>query len=113
VRDHARELRELAVAVGDGWSAGVGRYRGVQEIDAGGRFVVPGLIDAHMHLESALLLPDEFARLVLPFGTTTVVADPHELANVLGTDGVRWLADSSAGLPLDVFLTAPACVPAS
>jgi len=110
---HTREWLEADVAVCDGWIAGVGRYRGAEEIDAGGRFVVPGLIDAHMHLESSLLLPDEFARLVLPFGTTTVVADPHELANVLGTDGVRWLAEASAGLPLDVFLTAPACVPAS
>jgi adenine deaminase len=110
---HTREWLEADVAVCDGWIAGVGSYRGSEEIDAGGRFVVPGLIDAHMHLESSLLMPDEFARLVLPLGTTTVVADPHELANVLATDGVRWLADACAGLPLDVFLTAPACVPAS
>ena len=110
---HTREWLQADVAVCDGWIAGVGQYRGSEEIDADGRFVVPGLIDAHMHLESSLLLPDEFARLVLPLGTTTVVADPHELANVLATDGVNWLADACAGLPLDVFLTAPACVPAS
>ena len=75
--------------------------------------IIPGLIDAHVHIESSRLLPDEFARLVLPHGTTTVVADPHEIANVLGTDGVHWLLDSTEGLPLDVFFMAPSCVPAS
>ena len=67
---------------------------------------MPGFIDAHLHLESSKLLADEFARLVLPFGTTAVVADPHEIANVLGTDGVHWLLDATAGLPLDVFFMA-------
>src|SRR6185437_14606257 len=86
---------------------------GVDEIDAAGSFVVPGLIDAHMHLESPKLLPDEFARLVLPLGTTAVVADPHELANVLGTDGVHWLLDFCAELPLDVYFMASSSVPAS
>jgi adenine deaminase len=76
-------------------------------------WVVPGLIDAHVHIESSRLLPDEFARLVLPHGTTTVVADPHEIANVLGTDGVHWLLDSTERLPLDVFFMASSCVPAS
>ena len=71
-----------------------------------GHYVVPGFIDAHMHLESTKLLPDEFARLVLPLGTTAVVADPHELANVLGTDGVHWLLDACEGLPLDFFFMA-------
>src|ERR1700751_2041138 len=70
---HTREWLDADGAVCDGGVAGVGGYRGSEEIDAGGRFVVPGLIDAHMHLESSMLLPDEFARLVLPFGTTTVV----------------------------------------
>ena len=74
---------------------------------------MPGFIDAHMHLESSKLLVDEFARLVLPFGTTAVVADPHEIANVLGTDGVHWLLDATAGLPLDVYFMASSCVPAS
>ena len=73
----------------------------------------PGFIDAHMHLESVKLMVDEFARLVLPLGTTAVVADPHEIANVLGVDGVHWLLDASAGLQLDVFFMAPSCVPAS
>ncbi len=78
-----------------------------------GRFVVPGFIDAHMHLESVKLLVDEFARLVLPLGTTAVVADPHEIANVLGSDGVHWLLDASEGLQLEVYFMAPSCVPAS
>ena len=92
-----REWLSADVAIADGWIAGVGDYRGRETIDATGTWVVPGFIDAHMHLESSKLLPDEFARLVLPLGTTTVVADPHEIANVLGTDGVHWLLDSTEG----------------
>jgi adenine deaminase len=108
-----REWLETNVAIADGYVAGLGDYRGTDEIDATGRFVVPGFIDAHMHLESPKLLPDEFARLVLPLGTTAVVADPHELANVLGTDGVHWLLDFCAELPLDVYFMASSSVPAS
>ena len=108
-----REWLETDVAIVDGWIAGLGDYEGRDEIDASGRWVVPGFIDAHMHLESSKLLVDEFARLVLPFGTTAVVADPHEIANVLGTDGVHWLLDATAGLPLDVYFMASSCVPAS
>jgi len=108
-----REWLEADVAIVDGMIAGLGSYEGEQTIDADGRFVVPGFIDAHMHLESVKLLVDEFARLVLPLGTTAVVADPHEIANVLGSDGVHWLHDSSAGLQLEVFFMAPSCVPAS
>ena len=110
---HTREWLDADVAVCDGWIAGVGRYEGREQLDAGGRYVVPGLIDAHVHLESSMLLADEFARLVLPLGTTSVVADPHEIANVLGTDGVHWLADACAELSLDVFFMAPSSVPAS
>jgi adenine deaminase len=108
-----REWLETDVAVVDGWIAGLGSYEGRETLDASGRWVVPGFIDAHMHLESSKLLVDEFARLVLPFGTTAVVADPHEIANVLGTDGVHWLLDATAGLPLDVYFMASSCVPAS
>jgi adenine deaminase len=108
-----REWLAADVAIADGWIAGVGDYRGRETIDATGMWVVPGLIDAHVHIESSRLLPAEFARLVLPHGTTTVVADPHEIANVLGTDGVHWLLDSTEGLPLDVFFMASSCVPAS
>jgi adenine deaminase len=108
-----REWLETDVAIVDGFVAGLGDYRCERELDASGRYVVPGFIDAHMHLESSKLLVDEFARLVLPFGTTAVVADPHEIANVLGTDGVHWLIDLCADVPLDVFFMASSCVPAS
>jgi len=108
-----REWLEVDVAVADGWVAGLGEYDGEEVVEAGGRYVVPGFIDAHMHLESSKLLPDEFARLVLPLGTTAVVADPHEIANVLGTDGVHWLLDASADSPLDVYFMASSSVPAS
>ena len=108
-----REWLDVDVAVVDGVIAGLGEYEGRETIDAVGRWVVPGFIDAHMHLESVKLLPDEFARLVLPLGTIAVVADPHEIANVLGVDGVHWLLDASANLQLEVFFMAPSCVPAS
>jgi adenine deaminase len=108
-----REWLETDVAIADGYVAGLGDYDGAEVVDASGRYVVPGFIDAHMHLESTKLLPDEFARLVLPLGTTAVVADPHEIANVLGSDGVHWLLDFCDELPLDVYFMAPSCVPAS
>ena len=108
-----REWLDGDLAIADGYVAGVGDYEGTEVLELSGRYLVPGFIDAHMHLESSKLLVDEFARLVLPLGTTAVVADPHEIANVLGTDGVHWLADLCADLPLDVFFMAPSCVPAS
>jgi adenine deaminase len=108
-----KEWIEADVAVADGVVAGIGDYEGDDLLDASGRFLVPGFIDAHMHFESSKLLVDEFARLVLPFGTTAVVADPHEIANVLGTDGVHWLLDACEDLPLDVYFMASSCVPAS
>jgi adenine deaminase len=108
-----REWLDVDVAVVDGFVAGLGQYEGAKTLDASGRFVVPGFVDAHVHIESSKLMLDEFARLVLPLGTTTVVVDPHEIANVLGTDGVHWLLDACAELPLDVFVMASSCVPAS
>src|SRR5215470_16799909 len=108
--------RRLTVARGDepdGHVAGLGEYEGSEELGAAGRYVVPGFVDAHMHLETTKLLVDEFAQLVLPLGTTTVVVDPHEIANVLGTDGVHWLLDICGDLPLDVYFMASSCVPAS
>jgi adenine deaminase len=108
-----REWLDGDVAIVDGYVAGIGDYEGTDTLDATGRYVVPGFVDAHMHLESTKLLVDEFARLVLPRGTTTVVVDPHEIANVLGTDGVHWLADLCNEIPLDVYFMASSCVPAS
>ena len=108
-----REWLDVDVAICDGYVAGLGAYEGSETLDVSGKYVVPGFIDAHMHLESTKLLVDEFARLVLPMGTTAVVADPHEIANVLGTDGIHWLLDVCADQPLDVYFTASSCVPAS
>jgi adenine deaminase len=108
-----REWLEGDLAIADDYIAGLGDYEGAETLDVSGRYVVAGFIDAHMHLESSKLLVDEFAKLVLPLGTTAVVADPHEIANVLGTDGVHWLADLCHDLPLDVFFMASSCVPAS
>ncbi|HLQ60771.1 MAG TPA: amidohydrolase family protein, partial [Candidatus Acidoferrales bacterium] len=108
-----REWLEAEVAIVDGYVVGLGSYRGRERLDTGGAYLVPGFIDAHMHIESSKLMFDEFARAVLPQGTTTVVADPHEIANVLGTDGVHWLLDVCDLLPLDVYVMASSCVPAS
>lgn len=108
-----REWLEGDVAIVDGFVAGIGSYDGVERADLSGRYLIPGFVDPHLHIESSKLLLDEFARLVLPLGTTAVVADPHEVANVLGTDGVHWLLDAAAELPLDVYFMASSCVPAS
>jgi len=108
-----REWLDADVAVCDGVVAGLGDYDGAEIVDAAGRYVVPGFIDAHLHIESSKLMVDEFARLILPLGTTAIVADPHEIANVLGSDGIHWLLDASAHLPLDVYFMASSCVPAS
>jgi adenine deaminase len=108
-----KEWLDVEVAVKDGHVVGLGRYDGRERIDVEGAFLVPGFIDAHMHIESSKLMIDEFARAVLPHGTTAVVADPHEIANVLGTDGIHWLLDNCEELPLDVYVMASSCVPAS
>jgi adenine deaminase len=107
------EVHPADVAVYDGRICGIGEYTGRQEIDLEGRFLCPGLIDGHVHLESAMVHPAEFARAVVPRGTTTVIADPHEMANVLGVDGIRYVLEATAGLPLSVYLMVPSCVPSS
>jgi len=109
-----REWLDGDVAVAEGRIAGIGSYDGgAERIDGTGRYLVPGFIDAHVHLESSKLLPAEFARVVVARGTTAVVCDPHEIANVLGAAGARWLLEASEGLPVRVFAMAPSCVPAS
>ncbi|GAC1613360.1 MAG: adenine deaminase [Candidatus Dormibacteraceae bacterium] len=109
-----REWLAADVAIADGHVVAVGPgYEGRERVDAAGAWVAPGLIDAHMHIESSKLNVDEFARAVLPHGTTAVVADPHELANVLGVAGIHWLLEVTEDLPLDVFVMASSCVPAS
>ena len=108
-----REWLEGDVAVAGGRFAGVGSYEGSEIVEAGGSMLVPGFVDAHVHIESSMLTLERFAEVVLARGTTTIVADPHELANVVGADGVHWLLDAAAKVPLNVFVMAPSCVPAS
>ncbi len=108
-----KEWLNVDVAVVDGHVVGLGRYEGREKLDVSGKYIVPGFIDAHMHIESSKLMLDEFSRAVLAHGTTAVVADPHEVANVLGTDGIHWLLDCCDNVPLDVFVMASSCVPAS
>lgn len=111
---YTAEILEADIAIADGHIVGVGGgYGSRQEIDLGGRYVCPGLIDAHVHIESSMLTPYPFARAVLPRGTTTVVCDPHEIANVAGTAGIRYMLDASEGLPLTVYVNLPSCVPAT
>jgi adenine deaminase len=108
-----KEWLDVDVAIQDGHVVGLGRYEGRGRVDVSGAYLVPGFIDAHMHIESSKLTVDEFARAVMVHGTTAVVADPHEIANVLGVRGIHWLVDACAEVPLDVYLMAPSCVPAS
>jgi adenine deaminase len=108
-----KEWLEVDVAVAEGRVAGLGTFEGGEVVDGRDQYLVPGLIDAHVHIESSKLMVDEFARAVLPHGTTAVVTDPHEIANVLGTDGIHWLLDVCEDLPLEVFVMASSCVPAS
>ena len=115
------ELENAEIAIKDGYIAGVGRtssiagvnYEGAEEIDLDGDIVCPGLIDGHIHIESSMMTPDEFARAVVPHGTTAVITDPHEIGNVAGTDGISYMLDCSEGLDLDVFFMLPSCVPAT
>lgn len=108
------EIESADVAIAGGRIAGLGNgYTGRQEHDLAGMYVAPGLIDAHVHIESSLCLPAQFASAIVPRGVTTVIADPHEIANVAGAAGVRFMADASRGLPLRVVLMAPSCVPAT
>ena len=106
-------IHEASVAVHEGRVIGFGEYDAVETVDLEGRFLAPGFIDGHLHLESSMLSIPEFARKVVPQGTTTVVADPHEIGNVLGVPGIRYILDSSERLPLRVFIMFPSCVPAT
>lgn len=109
----SEEIIEGDVAIHQGVIAGVGSYRGVKEIDLEGAYVAPGLIDGHVHIESAMVTPGQFAKAILPHGTTTIIADPHEIANVCGLAGVQYMLEQSAAIPLEVYLMMPSCVPAT
>ena len=101
------------IAVAEGLIVGMGEYSGNEEVDMTGKIVLPGFLDAHIHLESALVSPKEFVKAVLPHGTTTVVTDPHEIANVMGADGIEYMLQATEGLPVDVRFMLPSCVPAT
>lgn len=101
------------LAVKDGIVLGIGDYTGKKEYDLTGRYIVAGLIDAHVHIESSLLTPREYTRLVAQHGTATVIADPHEIANVAGVAGIEWMLSQRAGLPVDIRYMMPSCVPAT
>ncbi len=107
------EIYRADVAIYQGTIAGLGEYKGEKVIDIASKLVIPGLIDSHVHLESSLLTPAEFAKAALPHGTTAVVADPHEIANVLGQRGITYIIKASDGLPLDFYFMLPSCVPAT
>ena len=108
-----KEIESGDVAIKDGYIVGIGEFNGEEEIDIGGRIICPGLIDGHIHIESSMISPSEFAGAVAPHGTTAVIADPHEIANVAGEEGIRYMLEASAGLPVDIFFMLPSCVPAT
>src|SRR4030066_1504977 len=109
------EVYKTNVAISGGVIAGVGDYYrdGIEIQDAEGLYLLPGLIDAHVHIESSMLSVSEYARAVLTRGTTSVICDPHEIANVLGLDGIKYLFRSSRDIPLNLFVMASSCVPAT
>ena len=109
----SNELCHGDIAVAEGLIVGMGEYSGNTEVDMGGKIVLPGFVDAHIHLESSLVSPTEFAKAVLPHGTTTVITDPHEIANVMGTDGIEYMLQATEDLPVDVRFMLPSCVPAT
>lgn len=106
-------IDEGDLGINDGKIIGVGNYRGKEVIDMQGRYIAPGLIDSHEHLESAMVTPSQMARVVVPRGTTTIIADPHEIANVCGLNGIEFMMDSAKQVPLNVFFMLPSCVPAT
>src|SRR5262249_2956442 len=112
----SNEIYPADIAVVGGRIAGIGKpgaYGGTREIDVGGQYLVPGLIEAHTHIEDALLVPNQFAVALAPHGTTTSVSDPHEIANVSGVPGLHWMLAAADGVPLRLMFTLPSCVPAS
>ena len=109
----SNEISTMDIAVAEGLIVGMGSYHGKTEVDCTGKIVLPGFLDAHIHLESSLVSPTEFVKAVLPHGTTTVITDPHEITNVMGTDGIEYMLQATEGLPVDVRFMLPSCVPAT
>ena len=110
----SEEIHKADIAIADGVIAGISdNYSGEKEIDVNGAYVTPSFIDGHVHLESSMMLPSEFAKAVLPAGTTTVIIDPHEISNVLGLRGISFMHEAVKNLPMDVYTMLPSCVPAT
>jgi adenine deaminase len=107
------EIEKKDVAIFDGLIVGFGDYQAKKSIDLQGDYLCPGLIDGHVHIESSMVSIPEFVRAILPNGTTTIIADPHEIANVMGQEGIRFMIDSSKDVPLNVFIMLSSCVPAT
>ncbi|MCF0112582.1 MAG: adenine deaminase, partial [Bacilli bacterium] len=107
------EIKQGDIAIKDDRIVGIGEYQGKKEIDASGKIVVPGFIDGHVHIESSQASPEEFAAMIVPHGTTSIIADPHELANVLGIPGVDYVIKAAKNVPLDIHVQLPSCVPAT
>ncbi|MGI8317159.1 adenine deaminase [Halobacillus mangrovi] len=107
------EWLDMDIALSNGKIVGLGQYEGKEIIDAKGRYVCPSFIDGHVHIESSMVPPSEYAKVVLPHGVTSVITDPHEIANVLGQTGIEFMIDNSDQLPLDVYFMLPSCVPST
>ncbi|MBN2897898.1 MAG: adenine deaminase [Clostridia bacterium] len=107
------EIIDADIAIDQGFVVAIGSYDGEVELDMAGKYVAPGLIDSHVHIESAMVTPSQFAKSILPAGTTTIIADPHEIANVCGLEGIQYILDESSNIPLDVYLMLPSCVPST
>jgi len=101
------------IAIADGYIVGIGDYKGNHTVDAEGRYAAPGFIDGHIHIESSFVTPEEIGRLLVPHGTTTIIADPHEIVNVCGMDGLNYMLEASKGSKLDIRFMLPSCVPAT
>ncbi len=107
------EIIKSNVAIDSGIIVGIGDYNGEVEIDLEGAYLSPGFIDSHVHIESSMSSPSQFAKVIVPRGVTSIIADPHEIANVKGLDGIRYIIDESKKSPLDVYIALPSCVPAT
>lgn len=107
------EIIDCDVAIDNGKIIGLGEYNGEKEIDLEGKYLAPGFVDSHVHIESSMSSPSEFAKIIVPRGVTTIIADPHEIANVKGLAGIKYIIDESKDIPLDVYIMLPSCVPAT
>ena len=107
------EIIEGDIAIDKGYIVGIGQYEGQKEIDLNGKYLSPGFIDGHVHIESSMSSPSQFARVIVPRGVTSIIADPHEIANVKGIEGIKYIIDESKTVPLDVYIMLPSCVPAT